>query len=171
MHADLDAEMHSLRRDGQTGTLDQLLNGALLGNRPLLRHAAIMIWQDSPLFGAGPWSLAYLAPLKLNSGYEPMLGVGTANAHCDPLQFLSEVGLFGLACICGMFGSLLVMARRKPQQTSALRFCSILGVIILIVYSLIDLPFRHPAIVCAWFAIAALLAARRPQTKESQSHA
>ncbi len=156
MHVDLDAEMESLKRDRQAGSLNQMLNGALLGNRPLLRQASVMIWRDSPLFGAGAWSLGYLAPLKLNSGYEPMLGEGTASAHCDPLQYLSEFGLVGMGCLVGMFASLLVAARRKKQPMSSLRFCLMLGTVMLLLYSFIDLPFRHPAILCAWFAIAAL---------------
>jgi len=130
----------------------------------------MLILKDASLFGAGAWSLPYLAPLKLNSGYEPMLGEGSASAHCDPLQFLSEFGLIGSGLIITMMTWPFIMVRRMHRSQPLLWACVSLGLLAILFYSFIDLPFRHPAILCAWFAIAILFGTQGKQEKERRSY-
>ena len=76
-----------------------------------------------------------------------------ANVHNDPMQFLAEAGIVGFGVIIAI---LVVVIRpavggyfwRKP----ALLFSSF-GLLCVAVQSLIDLPFRSPAVLYCWLAI------------------
>lgn len=128
---------------------------AILENpRTRLMIAAVGILKDYPWFGVGGWGFAYLLSTHL-SGLDGPLTPGLANVHNDPLQFLVEFGAVGMLLLCA---TLLVLSRPLLQRgfwKQPLIFCSTIGLILTVVHSLIDLPFRCPAILFSCVAILA----------------
>lgn len=118
--------------------------------------AALEIWKDSPWFGVGGWGFRYLAVSHLpEQAVEKIAGL--ANVHNDPVQFLVEFGLIGNGLM-----ALIVLVLARPvffggvSQRPALLFAAA-GVMIVLLHSLIDLPFRCPAIIYAWLTTLALV--------------
>jgi len=111
---------------------------------------------DYPLFGCGGWGCdglasLYIPPEELRSW---MVG-GRANVHCDPVQFLVEFGVVGGLCMAVIVVVLVrgVVAARR----SVLFYWVAGGLVAVFAHSLIDLPFRCPAILLAWCCLFAAL--------------
>lgn len=128
-----------------------------LGGRIDQMPLAWDIIKDYPLFGAGGWSYRWLTKIYLPvAEWDLLSGMGKANVHCDPLQFLSEFGVVGFLLISSGFWILLGGAFRFGK-TGKLSLWVLSGAIIVSLHSLIDLPFRCPAILMEWaFLLAAL---------------
>ena len=129
-----------------------------LDRRPRFALAALSIWRQHPWFGVGGWGYKYLVADEVAEKYWPSLEKrGWANTHCDPLQFLAEFGLVG----AGLLGAALaVMARRvcrRECRRQALGVMCIVGLGLVVLFSLVDLPFRSPAILYTWIAVLAAL--------------
>jgi hypothetical protein len=146
-HDEINTELSTLRRKDNVGVIHQLLNSGLIHGRQQLRDITFELWKQAPWVGHGGWAGCYLIPLHANPGYT--WNTGSANTHCDPLQILSEFGIIGFALLAAICVLLLRSPRRTPPILTT-------GLIALLLYSLIDLPFRHPAIIAAWFALASL---------------
>ena len=129
-----------------------------LSDRPLLAKISWTMWQDNPLFGVGGWGFRHLL-----SHYVPedMWGwvrfPGRANVHCDPLQFLVEFGAVGYGLMTAALATLVIPLFQKRSRHSVLLLMPVIGILLVVVFSLIDLPFRCPAILFTWVVILAAL--------------
>lgn len=128
--------------------------------------AAISMFKEAPLFGLGGWGYRYhvtdyMHPRKWHWGL-----AGAANAHNDPAQFLAELGLVGfiaLASGLGLLGVELVRAARRAARQGNAWFkdpiwvFGLAGLSVTLGHSLMDLPFRCPAILFTWTLLAGVL--------------
>lgn len=130
-----------------------------LGGRPRFARAAIAIWKDEPWFGVGGWGFKYLVANHVPEEFWPALEQkGWANVHFDLLQFLAEFGVVGLGLLLGALGVMVrdVLDRRRCRR-DAFWTMGTAGLALVVVFSLIDLPFRCPAILYTWVALLAAL--------------
>ena len=159
------------------------------GDRTLLREAAVGIWKDYPWTGVGGWAFRRYVGLYVDqSQWNAIRTRGRANVHNDFLQYLCENGLFGVGLIFGTIIVLLVPIWHRlvnmvvspknvqqPEQVDTERvfvfrvspivwFMSI-GTLAVVVHSLVDLPFRCPAIMVLWFICLAVMPAFMPKPK------
>jgi hypothetical protein len=119
--------------------------------RITVMKAGMDVWRTSPWYGVGGWGFRYLVALYLPED-EVAKFAGLANVHNDPLQFLAEFGLVGAGL---MLAIVMTMARplfefgisRRPALVFA-----VTGVVVVLAHSLLDLPFRCPAIMYVWLA-------------------
>jgi len=137
-----------------------------LADRPLLDRAAWSMWQDHPAFGIGGWGFRYLLAFYLptEEWKTHVEGYGNANVHCDILQFLAEFGSLGCGLMLASVLALVVTLCRNANQTDPVWLMCVLGLSLVVVFSLIDLPFRCPAILCSWVAVLAAVPRVTSQT-------
>jgi len=131
-----------------------------LAERPFLCDAAWRIWKDNELFGIGGWGYRYLLALYVQRKFWMNVGLqggGWANVHCDPLQFLLEFGAVGFGLLLLSIVMLLFAVFRQAEWRSSLLWMSLSGLALVGVFSLIDLPFRCPAILYTWVTILAVM--------------
>lgn len=146
-----------IRNKGVAGE-DHSLTADVKG-RWLQHPPAWKIFSENRLFGAGGWSYAWLAQLYIApEDYDEWHAAGKANVHCDPLQFLSEFGMIGFVCLAGIVVSLyrpfVRLAREWEFAVWILVGCSLV-----LLHSIIDLPFRCPAVLYEWSLLLALIPA------------
>jgi hypothetical protein len=129
-----------------------------MGGRWDLDVAAWRMWRDHPWYGVGGWGfrhlVAYYSPA---SQWQEIEKPGNANVHCDILQFLAEFGVIG--CLTGVagLGVLFRPLARPAMWRSAVGMMGIAGLGGVVIFSLIDLPFRCPAVLWTWTSVVALL--------------
>jgi O-antigen ligase len=130
-----------------------------LEGRPLFARAALAIWREHPWFGAGGWGFKYRVADHVPQDLWPALEKrGWANVHFDFLQFLVEFGVVGVGLLLGALGVLLRdLFRLRQCRHCALWAMGTVGLGLVVVFSLIDLPFRCPAILFVWVALLAAL--------------
>lgn len=130
-----------------------------LSDRPRLWGAAWRLFRAYPWYGCGGRGFAYLAAFHLPETAWRSLRTnpGRANVHCDPLQFLAEFGLAGTGLMTLALGALLVPLLRPSGRRGAVFIFGALGLALVAAFSLIDLPFRCPAILWTWTALLAAL--------------
>jgi O-antigen ligase len=113
------------------------------------------IWKDNPWFGVGGWGYRYLVSFYLDPAMWGVLGRGKANVHNDFFQFLCEFGLVGMSFLFAVFLPpvfRIVRDIRHPAHddrsvwADPVRFCLCYGLLLMIAHSMIDLPFRSPAV-------------------------
>ncbi len=160
----LSSEFRNKSISGKDHSLAADIEGRWLQHPP-----AWKIFRDFPLFGAGGWSYAWLAQLHISpEEYEEWHAAGKANVHCDPLQFLSEFGLVGFACLLGavaaLFGAAVQSARGHHFVWWVLAGCSVV-----LLHSFVDLPFRCPAVLYEWSLLLALVPAYCKRKTAAQS--
>ncbi len=124
--------------------------GAMMGDREFMHRAAVDIWRDYPWFGAGGWGFRYFLATKLTPDEWYKVGTGQANVHNDPLQFLAEFGSLGTALMLVVMASLAFPILRKKAWRQPQAIPLLAGLTMVMGHSLIDLPFRCPAILYAW---------------------
>ncbi len=130
-----------------------------LGRRPRFVWAAIKIWWADPWYGVGGWGYRYQVAEHVPEEYWPALQRrGWANVHCDPVQFLAEFGVVGFGLMVAIVG-IMVRAAWPARQSPSCAFGAMggVGLVLVGVFSVVDLPFRSPAILYAWLAALALL--------------
>lgn len=150
-----------------------------LGGRLELDVAAWQMWQDHKLLGIGGWGYRYLLAFYLpeEEWKKFVQSPGKANVHCDILQFLAEFGVIGFGLMLTAVTSLVLSlfplplgerARVRVSATSRdpLWVMGVIGLSLVLIFSLIDLPFRCPAILCTWVVILAAL----PKATEIRIH-
>ena len=136
-----------------------------LKDRGNFSEAAVEIWKRDPVFGVGGWGCRYLLyrylPAHVKRGALPL---GFANIHNDPLQFLAEFGVVGggilaavaLLLIAPCFRPVWDRGRRVPYAWARpMVFFALIGAGSVFAHSLVDLPFRCPAVLWSWCAVAA----------------
>ena len=118
-------------------------------------ESAIAMWKDHPWFGVGGWGYRYFVGFYIDESMWTFLGVGKANVHNDFFQFLAEFGLVGITLLGIAFGPAIARAVRDtfrppehPQSLWAfpLRISLAFGLLLMLAHSMIDLPFRSPAV-------------------------
>jgi len=161
-----------------------------LGGRPLLDRVALEIWRDNPVFGVGGWGYRYLLAFYVpKEDWKTVVeGFGKANVHCDVLQFLAEFGIIGSGLMLATLLALFVPLRRPvvtakvdraeatvpdarvhgmrqggARRANPVLVMATIGLYLVVVFSLIDLPFRCPAILCTWVVVLAALPRLRRQ--------
>lgn len=147
--------------------------GDTIGGRLYQYRSAWDLAKDYPLFGTGGWGYRhfvhfYVTPERMSN---MMSGKGTANVHNDILQFLCEHGSVGLGLMLALVGLLLApivrgsawlirqpetgLAWEEVGQSPLLRVPPIIvgilaGTAATVTHSIIDLPFRSPAVTILW---------------------
>lgn len=122
------------------------------------RHVAKAgeVFVANPVFGCGGWGCDWLIVPHLPSEEKRAWMVnGRANVHCDPVQFLAEFGVVG--CLCMTFIVLVIGRAVFSARRSMLWFWMSGGLAIILLHSLIDLPFRCPALLLCWCTLVAAL--------------
>ncbi|MCU0856921.1 MAG: O-antigen ligase family protein [Pontiellaceae bacterium] len=145
--------LHSLMPALQTINTD-------LAARPMQCKAGWSVFKADPLFGVGGWGFRYLAAFHVPPEHIKELQysvAGWANVHCDPIQFLAEFGLAGCGLMVLALGTLIAPCLRRRIRRGAVFTLSFTGLILVLGFSLIDLPFRCPAILWTWVAVIAAL--------------
>jgi len=140
--------------------------------RWFLVPTAWRIWEDHPWFGVGGWGFrSFVLPYMPQSDWPHLFGFsGAANVHNDAIQYLVEHGVVGAALILALLVLLLIPCVRGVWQarravwimiddtfTPPVFFQAHPGYLIIfsgaigtMLHSLIDLPFRSPAVLLIW---------------------
>jgi O-antigen ligase len=128
-----------------------------LSKRVFLVDKALEIWADHPWFGVGGWGYRYLLGVYLEPDQWDLIERGRANVHNDPAQFLAEFGLFGASMLLAAILALAWPMVRGHVWKHPIATMPLIGLVAILLYSLIDLPFRSPAILYTWSVIAAAI--------------
>jgi hypothetical protein len=123
-----------------------------------LDAAAWRMWHDHPWYGVGGWGFRHLVAYYVpSSQWRDIERPGRANVHCDMLQFLVEFGVVG--CLAGAvtLGVLFRPLVRPAMWRSEAGMMGVAGLGGVVIFSLIDLPFRCPAVLWTWTGVVALL--------------
>lgn len=130
--------------------------------------AAWAIWTQHPWFGVGGWGFRYLFAFQIpEEQWSMVTRSGRANVHMDLLQFLAEFGIVGLSLILTLAAILFRDALRARTPRDPLFPFLTLGLSLVLIHSLIDLPLRNPAILYSWLVVLAIY----PALNESSSPA
>lgn len=143
-----------------------------VGARIFQYRSAWAMTGDHPWFGVGGWGYRHFAQFYVtHAEMQTMLaGKGMANVHNDVLQFLAEHGAVGFGLLLAGVGALLapilagawVLWRTPPVvdwdnpyvpvllRVPATVYAVLIGTTATVLHSLIDLPFRSPAILLTW---------------------
>ena len=141
------------RGQARAATLTQQLVG-----RTSTVESALAVWRESPWFGLGGWGYRYFVAMHMPvASWERLESKGMANTHCDPLQFLVEFGVVGTALLVASGVTILIPLFKAFRFDRELVVVGSLGLLAVASHSLIDLPFRSPAILYHWLAVAVLV--------------
>ena len=129
-----------------------------LGRRPEFARAAVAVWREQPWFGVGGWGYKHRVAAHVPESLWGMLTTrGWANAHFDLLQFLAEFGVVGLGLLLGALGVMAGAWFAPGRREGSLWRMGTAGLLLVGVFSVVDLPFRCPAILYSWVAVLAAL--------------
>lgn len=139
---------------------------ATLAGRTIQLPGAWEIVKEYPLFGCGGWGYRWMVLLHIPiAEWSEWQVSGRANVHCDPLQFLVELGGFGVVCMVAAV-SFLIRSALQAGKPDALRGWIGVGLLLVFLHGWVDLPFRSPAILLAWCTLLAALG-RLTRTKQA----
>lgn len=127
--------------------------------RLTLAMAAWDMWKQHPWFGVGGWGFRYLLAFHIpEEQWDTVVTrYGRANVHMDWLQFLAEFGLVGVGLMLWAGGLLTRDFVRAFRRHDPLGLMLGVGMGMVIMHSIIDLPFRCPAVLYTWLlALTAL---------------
>ncbi len=111
----------------------------------------LAIWRENPWWGTGPGTFTRVFPYYQS---EALNRYAVRHAHNDPLQFLAEYGVLGGGWTFLALGWGLWLSRRKnrnhgeawPQPVELETPAYVFGLATVALHSLVDFPFRAPAI-------------------------
>ena len=144
------------------------LNEGTFGLRWPQTVSAWKIWREHPWFGVGGCGYRHYVCLVLDETKRALLHRGGANVHNDSLQFLVEHGVVGFGLMIGAVAVLLTPIFRRLWlahatnvdgwtgerwlllRVSPITILLLTGTTLTFLESLIDLPFRSPAILVTW---------------------
>ncbi len=119
-------------------------------------RTAIRMWRDHPWFGVGGWGYRHLVAAYMEpEQYTLLEGRGRANVHNDGLQFLAEFGVVGVGMLLAAAAFCLRSFFRRRIHLSPIPFFVMFGLAAVVAHSLLDLPFRSPAVMFLWCAMLA----------------
>lgn len=123
-------------------------------------ESAIRMWSEHPWFGVGGWGYRHLVGFYMEpSRYAEVREEGRANVHNDLLQFMAEFGAVGTGLLMMAAGFCLKPVQWRGLPWSPLSFFVLFGVAGVAAHSLLDLPFRSPAVLFLWCAMIAAVGA------------
>jgi hypothetical protein len=132
-------------------------------SRSLLRDATFKAIQKQTAYGWGAGAFRHVFPNFqqqypdiFRPGWNKKLALGWEYAHCDPLQAVAEVGLFGTGLIAALLVSGIILAVRFGLIHFAPALTIIAGLILTCLHSWVDFIFSNPGIVVAWTCLAVL---------------
>ena len=117
--------------------------------RWLLMGASLKLFATAPLFGVGFGGWREAINPYLPSG---LAGLNPVYLHSDPLQFLVEVGLFGvlpllfLALVIGVRSYLSLKGMSRDSHRRLPLACLVAGMVAILVTATFDFPFRITAV-------------------------
>lgn len=174
-----------VRREMASLTSWKSFQGSLWGDRQVLVETAWRVWKDYPWSGVGGWGFRRYVGLYLDpSQWDQLRSHGRANVHNDFMQFLCEHGTIGVGLMLGTIFVLLVpifvrlvgVMRTPPidepvdrpflHRVSPVVLAILLGTTCTVAHSMIDLPFRSPAILVTWVICLATVPALLPKPKK-----
>ena len=110
----------------------------------------VRMWKSHPGWGTGPGTFSTVISYYQS---EAMRGHPWIHAHCEPLQFLAEYGVWGTAILAGLAGWALTSWPKKKSLSTEIpsfgeleRFGFALGLLVLALHCLVDFPLRIPLI-------------------------
>lgn len=149
------------------------------GERQALCGAAWRIFETYPAYGVGTWGFRHEAGRFLRDADWNRVVSGTQTpitCHCDPLQFLCELGLVGTGLMLLVFMLLLVPACRslvrrlaaepvQAESSGTARLDRVLPVAVgclaacggTAVIGFFDMPFRDPLNLLVWCMLLAVI--------------
>ncbi len=172
------------------------------GERQVLCRAALRIFKAHPVYGAATWGYRHEIGRFLDD--EDWRRISPDNQQpitcfCDPLQFLCELGIFGvgllllasvllLTPVVRRFYVLLRLTTAQSAQIEPSRIKRISPVAVSCLFALcgawvvscFDMPFRNPLVLLTWCLLLAILPGLLPLPKiqdkalparETRSHA
>lgn len=163
---------------------------AWFATRAVQARAAWQIWQDHPWFGVGGWGYRQYVVLPQYTDEATLARLqrrGAANVHNDFLQFLAEHGAVGLGLMLGAVAVLWIPIVRRLWiahasghdgwmgdpwllfRISPLTVFLLAATLVTFLHSLIDLPFRSPAIVLGWTIALACAPAFLPAARKVEA--
>jgi hypothetical protein len=128
--------------------------------RPELWRAGWDVFLANRWLGNGAWGFKYELAFHIpeeewNRLVRPE---GYANVHNDPIQFLSEFGIIGSTFLLASLGIIMAPLFGQKVIRGSLFSMTIIGLSLVFIFSIIDLPYRSPAILWTWTAFLAALA-------------
>jgi len=118
--------------------------------------SALKIWRDYPWFGSGGWGYRHLAGHYMeHDQYAQLAQAGRANVHNDILQFLAEFGAVGTGMLMTAVGLCVPWIRARRLMAAPLTLFVLFGAACVLAQSMLDLPFRSPAVLWLWCALVA----------------
>ncbi len=170
-----------LQREVSTLNSGEVLN-RVTGKNDALARQGIKLWKEYPIFGCGGWGFMHLQAVAANEVDPEKKFVGSTggiNVHNDYLQFLTEHGVVGFACLVAMVGILLIPVSKawcalakaarfapkgkappSPRALFALpagAFCVLATAAATLVHAFGDCPLRSPAVLFLFFTELAAL--------------
>jgi len=123
--------------------LDKLL---MQEGRPVYWEKVTTIVGDYPLFGTGLGTFASVYPAYEERGQDVRL----IHAHNDYLEYLSELGVLGLALLLGAIGfmvvsSFLIWRVRRHPEVKGLALGGIVAIAAILIHSITDFNLHIPA--------------------------
>ncbi len=161
------APNNPILREIRTVPWDKLGEGTF-GVRWLQTVSAWHIWREHPWFGVGGLGYRHYVCLELDETQRALLFRGGSHVYNDGLQFLVEHGVIGFGLMLGGVAILLkpiIQRLRLAHVTnvdgwtgepwllfrvSPITILILAGTTITFLASLIDLPFRSPAVLVTW---------------------
>lgn len=135
----------------------------------------LAIWRDNPWWGVGPGAFSIVFPFYQS---EELLGRAFLHAHCEPAQWLAELGVLGLGWVLACVVIAAALARRdcgtsaeEPPTAREIEApaCAI-ALATAALHGLVDFPFRAPAIaLLAAFCAGRLFAPRSREHRQNGS--
>ncbi len=127
--------------------------------RPIFWSQTVRIVEDFPLFGSGLGTFESLYPAYAKSSVPAPL----SHAHNDYLEYLSELGLFGLIFLLGGIIALFVRAflvwrKRTHPFVKGLGLGGFIAIILLLFHSITDFNLHIPANMILFAVVLSLLA-------------
>ncbi len=131
--------------------------------RPRLWQAGWEVFKSHRVYGTGGWGFRYALAMHISPDEWSTIveRSGRANVHNDPIQFLSEFGIVGSTILILGLGILLwpLLSRKTWRDTCT---CLVgIGLLLVYIFSLVDLPFRCPAVLWTWTVLLAWLPVAR----------
>jgi len=142
--------------------------GLTLGVRLALWEVGWDVFLANRWLGNGAWGFKYEFAFHVpeQEWKELVEREGRANVHNDPIQFLSEFGIAGSSLLLAALACLLAPLFAKSTIHGSLFWMTLAGLGAVGTNSIVDLPFRAPAILWTWIAILAMLPGLSAQSRQ-----